>query len=290
LIWNGRLYGKGVADFFLNKSRVYHGTWGSALFQSVYEPATGLFSAIPLMPEWYFFLGLLGLLAAFGLAWSPLLLSLPVVIVAVAATLIQAGISARRHYIEAQPGLRRLALRMLIFHLHLVQPFARLLGRIRHGIGPWHLSGLLEGPLHLTDSRALWSEEWQSLETRLTAIELILLDDRATVIRGGDFDRWDLGIHGGMLGSVRIMAMLEEHGAGKQLLRLRAWPYLHPLPLGSLLFFSFLTILAAYDQAWVGGLPLALVALAIAIFARADCAKAMRSWRKAILDYSAFKK
>ena len=45
---------KGVVNFFLSRPRIYHGTWGSALFQSVYEPARGLFSALPLMPEWYF--------------------------------------------------------------------------------------------------------------------------------------------------------------------------------------------------------------------------------------------
>src|SRR4029077_13374763 len=33
LNWQGRLYGPGVAKFFWGKSRIYHGTWGSALFQ-----------------------------------------------------------------------------------------------------------------------------------------------------------------------------------------------------------------------------------------------------------------
>ena len=44
LNWSGRLYGKGMVDFFLSRPRIYHGTWGSSLFQSVYEPARGFLS------------------------------------------------------------------------------------------------------------------------------------------------------------------------------------------------------------------------------------------------------
>ena len=50
------------------------------------------------------------------------------------------------------------------------------------------------------------------------------LRKRAAVKRGGDFDRWDLEVRGGLLGCIRAVAMIEEHGAGKQLFRLRAWP------------------------------------------------------------------
>jgi len=73
LTWEGRLYGKGLIQQFVRRSRIYHGTWGTALFQSVYEPAPGSFSSLPLMPEWYFLLALLGGLSALGLSWSPLL-------------------------------------------------------------------------------------------------------------------------------------------------------------------------------------------------------------------------
>ena len=38
LSWSGRLYGMGVVAFFLNKPRIYHGTWGSSLF----SPSTSL--------------------------------------------------------------------------------------------------------------------------------------------------------------------------------------------------------------------------------------------------------
>jgi cellulose synthase/poly-beta-1,6-N-acetylglucosamine synthase-like glycosyltransferase len=286
LNWSGRLYGSGVINFFLSRPRIYHGTWGSAPFQSVYEPASGLFSAIPLMPEWYFLLGLLGLLSAFGLAWPPLFLLLPVFVLAVAATLVQAGIAARNQHLVAEPWLRRLGLRVLISWLHLLQPLARLLGRIRHGVGPWGLVGLVSGPLRLTDTRSIWCEQWQSMEARLAVVEKILLRERASVGRGGDFDRWDLEIRGGLLGSIRVIGMVEEHGAGKQLFRVRAWPRVPRMAIGLFVVLALCAGLAAYHQDWVALLPLAVGAIAIAVVARADCAKAMRSCRDAIDEYT----
>src|SRR4029077_9854412 len=141
LNWQGRLYGPGVAKVFWGKSRIYHGTWGSALFQSIYEPAVGTFSAVPLMPEWYFLVAVLGGLAALGLAWSPLLLMGPILMLAIAAPLIQAGVAAAKEPLDSQPLLQRLARRILIAWLHLIQPLARLLGRVRHGVGPWRWVG-----------------------------------------------------------------------------------------------------------------------------------------------------
>ncbi len=39
--WAGRVYGKGLPSLFKGSHRIYHGVWGSAPFQSIYEPARG---------------------------------------------------------------------------------------------------------------------------------------------------------------------------------------------------------------------------------------------------------
>ena len=44
------------------------------------------------------------------------------------------------------------------------------------------------------------------------------------VFSGGDYERWDLYVRGGMLGSMRLRVAVEEHGAGRQLVRIRSWP------------------------------------------------------------------
>ena len=99
---------------------------------------------------------------------------------------------------------------------------------------------------------------------------------RAVVKKGGDFDRWDLEIRGGLLGCVRAVAMIEEHGAGKQLFRLRAWPQIPRPAIGLLFFWVFFAALAAYDQAWLAVL-VGELGLGIALITRAECAKAMQS-------------
>jgi hypothetical protein len=44
--------------------------------------------------------------------------------------------------------------------------------------------------------------------------------------RGGAYDRWDVQLRTGVFGGVRARLAVEEHGAGRQLLRYRLWPRL----------------------------------------------------------------
>ena len=88
---------------------IYQGSWGSALFQSLYRPAPGVLAALPLMPEWYLAILILALLSALGIAWSPLLAALPLLGLAVGALVVQAGaqrgagaVSAARNGLDAR--------------------------------------------------------------------------------------------------------------------------------------------------------------------------------------------
>ena len=89
-----------------------------------------------------------------------------------------------------------------------------------------------------------WYEEWQSLEDRLRDIEADLIASGAAVRRGGDFDRWDLEVRGGPLAAVRIRATVEEHGGGKQLVRLRSWPWFSRLGVAVISIFAALAAIA----------------------------------------------
>ena len=282
LTWQGRLYGSGVINFFLNQPRIYHGTWGSAPFQSVYAPSIGLLSAVPLMPEWYFLVALLGLLSLLGLVWSPLFLAAPFFLLAVAASLIQAGFAAIKSLPRDPPPMRRLIVATVTGWLHLIQPLARLVGRMRHGVGPWNLDGILTSPVWLTHKGQIWSEEQRSIDERLTEIETALLNKGAAVKRGGEYDRWDLEICGGLFGSIRTAAMLEEHAGDKQLLRLRAWPRVATLLLIIMLVLGGIAALAASDAAWIASFVLAFGAIAILMTARGECAEAMQTWQKVV--------
>jgi hypothetical protein len=100
-------------------------------------------------------------------------------------------------------------------------------------------------------------------------------------MRGGDFDRWDLELRGGLLGGVRILTAVEEHGHGRQLVRFGFRP--RPTRGSPLLaaFFALAGIAAALGGAFAAAAVLAAVlALVVGVTAR-DCARAAGSTGRA---------
>jgi GT2 family glycosyltransferase len=278
LAWHGRLYGKGLTPMLKwCRERIYQGTWGSALFQSIYEPAPATLCSLPLMPEWYLIIGLLALLSALGIFWTPLLLALPLLMGAIGALLAQASIGAARAIFAHPPQARRtlLMLRCLTVLLHLLQPLARLRGRLRHGLTPWRRrgrQGFVWPWLHIA---TIWSERgWSSAEW-LQSLEATLQADNAAVRRGGNYDRWDLEVRGGLCGMARTLMTIEEHGAGKQFVRFRVWPYSTVQGWMLLLLFAALSTGAAMDHAWTSAAILGVVAVFLAVRTLLECAGAM---------------
>jgi hypothetical protein len=266
LSWAGRVYGAALAPLLVRPGRIYHGIWGSAPFQSLYQPATDGLGALPLMPEWYLICGALAMLGALGLLWGPLLLALPVFILAVGVSLAQASLGAARAAcaIGARSRAARLKLRALATFLHMLQPLARLRGRLHHGLTPWRRQRARALTLPRTRTFAIWSEHWRAPDDRLRAIEAALRADGARVLRGGDSDRWDLEVLGGMLGAVRILMAVEEHGMGRQLVRFRTSPRCSPAGIVLTLLCAVLATSAALDQAWFASAMLGVIAITLA--------------------------
>ncbi|PYM21672.1 MAG: glycosyl transferase, partial [Candidatus Rokuibacteriota bacterium] len=93
--WAGRIYGSGLTRALRwRRARVYHGIWGLAPYQSLYEPAPSLLGSLPQMPEWHLAFALLMGLSALSFVWSPLTLLLPLLIGAALLPLAQACLSA----------------------------------------------------------------------------------------------------------------------------------------------------------------------------------------------------
>ena len=285
LTWSGRLYGEGLTRALLfRRGRIYQGTWGAGLFQSVYEPAAGGWSSLPLMPEWFLIVFALSLLTALGCVWTPLLAAAPLLALALTAPVVQAVLSARRALFSGRPTTRRAIwkLQMLTALLHLLQPLARLKGRLRWGLTPWRRRGAQGWAAPRPRSTNLWSETWRSREERLSEVETGLRDAGACVLRGGDFDRWDLEVRGGMLGASRVLTTVEEHGAGRQLVRARSWPRVAPKGLSVALLVAALSALAAWDGAWLLALVFAVCALLVAARILLECGTAMSSTLRAL--------
>jgi GT2 family glycosyltransferase len=250
--WTGRVYGNGFTQMIgRRRGRIYQGTWGSALFQSIYQPAPNGLRSLPMMPEWYLVITLLAVFSALGFFWRPLFLTAPLLVAAVGALLAQAVLNAAQSPVANATRSRfaRVKLRMLTAFLHLFQPLARLRGRLGYGLTPWRARGSRRSLLPLPRTINIWREHWQAPDKWLERLEVGLRSQSAIVRRGGDFDRWDLEVRGGIFGRARLLMAIEEHGAGKQLARFQLWPKYSLMALALPLLCIGLSIVAGFDHA-----------------------------------------
>jgi hypothetical protein len=233
------------------------------------------------MPEWYLVIVVLGALSAAGALWAPLFAALPLLALALGALLVEAGLGAATAPLGGEPAsrLRRLKLRTLTVLLLLLQSLARLRGRLGGGLTPWRRWRARGFALPRPRSCTIWSDQWEFPEGRLRALEAALRSNGVPVVRGSDYDRWDIEARGGVLGAVRIRMAVEEHGAGRQLERLRWWPRCAPLVLLFSLLFVVLAAGAAFDRAWPAAGLLGLVGTALAARSFHQCAVAMAAVR-----------
>ena len=283
--WQGRLYGQGFTRSLASLGgRVYQGVWGSAPFQSLYERSASAWWQLPLMPEWYLVVGAFAVLALLGIAWSPLLAFVPVLVVAALFPLAQAIVSARRaRFISSQRWPHhRLRLLALTAYMHLMQPAARLVGRIEHGLTPWRRRGVGATRWSPRMIRSAWREQWKAPHERLTAMHDALRKAGAVSWRGDDYDDWDLAVRGGFWGTARMRMAVEEHGAGKQMLRFRMWPHVSVRVVSLVLMTVALAAGAFVDGAWAVGALFAAISTALTSAAAVDAARALGALSAAV--------
>jgi glycosyltransferase involved in cell wall biosynthesis len=289
LAWAGRVYGNGSTKALgWRRWKVYYGRWGTGLFQSVYQRAPGPFTSLPLVPEWYLVIIALAALSALGALWSPLLLALPLLTLATAALAFESGLGAARGSFRRAPrsSFNRFKLRSMTGLLYMLQPLARLSGRLRYGLAPWRRRSGPALALPISRTSGVWSESWQSSDERLRAIENELRCEGCTVLHGSAYDRWDLQVRGGLLGVARMRMAVEEHGGGNQLVRFHSWPQYSRLGLALIAFFAALSIGAALGGAWHASIALGALALIGAITVFQDCATAVGNLLQAIDRHS----
>jgi GT2 family glycosyltransferase len=224
--WSGRIYDSPAASTGGRRTRVGYGTWGSGLFQSIYEPEPGTLSGLALTPEVLLLIIALGAMSALGVLWAPLLAAIPPFLTGLAAALWEA-LSSGWHASRPVPGSSRveaLQRRCLTTTLFLLQPLARLAGRLRGGLSPWRRRSRPRLASPRPRTVRVWSESWRSPQAWVQELQDALAARGGFIRSGGPFDRWDLDLRAGLFAGVKIRTAVEEHGSGRQLLRVRIWP------------------------------------------------------------------
>ncbi len=283
LFWRGRIYGPGLTRPLLMAEHVYHGPWGAAPFQGLYRSGPTALTALPLMPEWYLLVAALAVAGAFAWSWHPLAWAAWAVPVCLAVSVVQAVASARVALdMRQRHGARNLRALALAAAFHLMQPVARLRGRIRFGLTPWRrrAQGTFAWPWPARV--AIWAERWTAPEIRLAALMTELRADKSCVAAGGPFDRWDLEVRSGLLGGARVLMAPEEHGAGRQNVIFRIFPFATATVKVAVAALLGLAALAAGDAAWTAAAALALAGLGVAGMAAHTAGLAMGAIRASL--------
>lgn len=278
--WAGRIYDRGLTRQLVLLRRIYHGTWGTAGFQSLYEPGAGTLLALPLTPEWLLLTATLVCLAALGVLWAPLVLGVALAVLAGLAVLpvvLQASASAARATFPSSPrsGLGRFGRRVLTGLLHLLQPLARLRGRLSGGLTVWRGHRVRGFRVPVRRSGWVWSEYWIDPPDWLRAIEAYLVSSGRVVRTGGGFDRWDLELRDGPLGSARLLLSVEELAGGAQLIRSRCWPIPRRATLLAVFGLGALAITAGVLGAPVAAAVTATIGAAVAVLSFVECGSAL---------------
>jgi glycosyltransferase involved in cell wall biosynthesis len=276
--WSGKIYDSLASVSGQRRGLIRYGTWGSGLFQSIYEPAPSALSSFLAAPELFLLIAMLGVLSALAPLWSPLLVALPLFAVALAATAghaLESGCRAHRS-VPGRPWHQTVLRRIVTAALFFGQPIARLAGRLRNGLSPWRRRLRPRATWPRPRTVEVWAEEWRSPQAWLQDLQDALAARGGFVRSGGPFDRWDLDLRAGLLGGVRIRTAVEEHGSGRQLLRARIVPRASPVGVVIALVLAALAVGALLDGQHTVGVTAGLATAVLLVLAAEGTATAVK--------------
>ncbi|HZO30392.1 MAG TPA: glycosyltransferase [Chloroflexota bacterium] len=235
--WAGRIYGPYPFFRLFARPVIYQGLWGSAGFQSMYDPGGGgALSYLPRAMEWHLGLAALTLLGVFW-PWAFVLVAAGIGYTAwyCVATAAQANLDVLVATEGPSTWSRKLRWRAMLAWLYFLEPLARDWGRLKNGLTPWR-SALPAAPSGPGLSR--W---WQRLQPfrrtvrwiypggvameKHTFLERVTRKLTARGIAVGwnlDWQDWDLKIGRGALGEAPLRLVVEHHGGPRRLARLAA--------------------------------------------------------------------
>ncbi len=211
--WRGRIYGGDEIGVRLGRDVIYHGLFGTGLFQTIYRRPASLVAAMLMSVEWQL---LSAFVALMGLAFYPLLVIsvmmflVPVLLAVVAS--IQAPMPRHPHPLS----------RLMIAYLHWRQPITRGWARYSVRLKAKVLQTQAqrnrpprELPLDPKHKRTLLY--WSHVHDRLALLQQIKHDVQAAGWRmrlDSGWAGWDMEIYGSRYVKVRLTTATEKHENG----------------------------------------------------------------------------
>ena len=168
------------------------------------------------MPEWYLVIAGLAVILVLSIGWGPVVILGTVLSSVVALPAALATLNAGRARLDGAPKTRWEAfrLRATIFSLHLLQPVARLYGRLGGGLTPWRRRGIKARGSFLPSTMTLWRDTREAPEIMLGELQKMIQEAGSVVRIGGNYDSWDLEVRGGLLGGSQLLIATEEYPSG----------------------------------------------------------------------------
>ncbi|MEM9444009.1 MAG: glycosyltransferase [Verrucomicrobiota bacterium] len=220
--WHGVIYGKFRSSRFFHAPLIYHGVFGSGLFQSIYTKPYHFWLYLPLSLEWNLISALLLLLSFF---WNPLkivpLITIGCTLWCVIEFVIKTNIEAKHDSIRA---------RLLLAYLGWLQPIVRGWARYFTWVSKKQTpkSVLMSEESHrhqkvsLTESghMTFWSEGDQDRLALLGQIVCYLEEEGWKYAIDNGWTKWDINIFANRWWHVRLRTLTEIYPQGKRLNRI----------------------------------------------------------------------
>jgi O-antigen biosynthesis protein len=215
--WNGIIYGEGAVGLPLRPDRVYHGRFGSGLFQTIYRHNQYGFWSVTLSIEWHLGAVMLVLLAYFFA---------PLVAAAVVMELVTLGIAIRFSRLAPLPKDAPWWCRWLVAYLYFAQPIWRGWHRYTHLLKTKQLRPIAVAGDPRRISASVWDQYWDH-SGGLGRNELLpaIVEQAREHAWGGDYDNawtdWDLKLVGDRWHNIHIRTATEELGWPRKFTRAR---------------------------------------------------------------------
>jgi hypothetical protein len=220
--WRGRIYNPTRTAGAFGHFVIYHGIFGSGLFQTLYTPEPAGLLPILTSLEWHVLFTLGGILLA--MMW-PALWPLPVL--TLLASLSVVSLAAAR--VDLPLWQRRIWSRPLVAGLYLLQPIVRgwprYAHRLRRSETPTTARAAVRALAGQYDSVAsiytvnYWNEQGIERIAFLQKLMELLERDQWQASADSGWDEHDLTIHGDRFTKAVVNTVSENHGGNKRLLR-----------------------------------------------------------------------